>query len=258
MIEARPLTGWGEDTTGLVYGQFLSGDWAPQVDRAHSGPLDVAATEGLLGLAALGWVLIVWLLGVWRRRFSPSVAPLAAACIGYSVWVAFNFDWAPATAGFWLLAGTAWSAVRADKSQGETAVEPAQRARGIALRSLVAVGLAAAVVGVGVMPLLADIWYAGGRPDLSVAAAPLQGRYHWVYGARLVAGGSPSRGLGEMQLAARLGESDPQLYVDIGDAELGLGRPADAQAAYKMALKIDPFYRPARQRLAGNGLPASA
>ena len=90
MIEARPLTGWGEDTTGLVFGQFLSGDWAPQVDRAHSGPLDVAATEGLLGLAALGWVLIIWLLGAWRQRFSPSVAPLAAACIGYSVWVAFN------------------------------------------------------------------------------------------------------------------------------------------------------------------------
>ena len=57
MIAARPLTGWGEDATGLVYGRFLSGDWAPEVDRAHSGPLDIAATQGLIGLAALGWVL---------------------------------------------------------------------------------------------------------------------------------------------------------------------------------------------------------
>jgi hypothetical protein len=257
MIEARPLTGWGEDATGLVFGRYLSGDWAPQVDRAHSGPLDVAATEGLLGLAALGWVLVVWLQGAWRRRFSPSVAPLAAACIGYSVWVAFNFDWAPATAGFWLLAGTAWSAVRAAEAKGESAVEPARGARERAVRSLAAVGLAVAVVGLGVMPVLADIWYFGGRPGLSVAAAPLQGRYHWVYGASLVAGGSPSRGLGEMELAARLGESDPQLYVDIGDAQQGLGRTADARAAYEMALNIDPFYKPARRRLAGMGLPPS-
>ena len=90
-----------------------------------------------------------------------------------------------------------------------------------------------------------------------MAADPLQGRYHWVYGASLLAGGSPSRGLAEMQVAGRLGESDPHLYVDIGDAQQGLGRTADARASYEMALKIDPFYRPARQRLAGKGLPAS-
>jgi O-antigen ligase len=257
MIEARPLTGWGEDTTGLVYGQFLSGDWAPEVDRAHSGPLDVAATQGLLGLAALSWLLITWLRGVWRQRFSPSVASLAAACIGYSVWVAFNFDWAPATAAFWLLAGTAWSAVRAAESKGGSQGDAAGTAQGIAARLLAAVALAGAVAWLAVMPVLADIWYFGGRLDLSVAADPWQGRYHWQYGAGLLASGSPSRGLSEMQLAARLGESDPQLYVDIGDAEQGLGRTADAQAAYKAALKIDPFYKPARQRLAGKGVPTS-
>ena len=100
MIAARPITGWGEDATGLVYGRFLTGDWAPQVDRAHSGPLDVAATQGLLGLAALTWVLVTFLRGALRRRFTGSVAPLAAACIGYSIWVLFNFDWAPATGAF--------------------------------------------------------------------------------------------------------------------------------------------------------------
>ena len=39
--------------------------------------------------------------------------------------------------------------------------------------------------------------------------------------------------------------------------ELTLTRTGDARAAYEMALKIDPFYRPARQRLAGKGVPAS-
>ena len=69
--------------------------------------------------------------------------------------------------------------------------------------------------------------------------------------------GFATRGLNEMLLAAQLGESDPQLYVDVGDAEQGLGRSADAHAAYQTALKIDPYFVPARQRLAGKGVPAS-
>jgi hypothetical protein len=259
MIAARPLTGWGEDTTGLVYGRFLTGDWSPEVDRAHSGPLDIAATEGLAGLAALGWVLVTWLRGVWRRRFAGSVAMLAAACIGYSVWVLFNFDWAPATAAFWLLAGVAWSGVRAAEAGRESPADGAGELgnRSRALRSLTAVGLALACVWFGPMPVLADVWYHGSRLDLAVVADPLQGRYHWVLGSGLVAVGSASRGLDEMMLAARLGESDPQLYVDIGDTQQGLGRAAYARAAYRMALSIDPFYAPARKRLAGLGVPPS-
>lgn len=259
MIAARPLTGWGEDATGLVYGQFLSGDWSPEVDRAHSGPLDIAATEGLVGLAALGWVLITLLRGAWRWRFVGSVGPLVAAGIGYTVWVLFNFDWAPATGAFWLLAGTAWSGVRAAEqgvgahAAGEGHSAPAWRV----LRAVGALGLAVAVAWLGVMPVVADISYYYNRLDLAVAADPLQGRYRWLLGEGLVASGSATRGLNEMLAAARLGESDPQLYVDIGDAERGLGRTADANVAYRMALKIDPYFVPAQKRLAGQGVPAS-
>jgi Flp pilus assembly protein TadD len=109
----------------------------------------------------------------------------------------------------------------------------------------------------GAMPVLADAWYFRGRLDLAVVADPLQGRYHWDYGKSLAAIGLASRGLDEILLAARLGESNPQLYVDIGDAESGLGRPADARAAYRMAVEIDPYFITARQRLAGIGVPAS-
>jgi O-antigen ligase len=280
MIAARPLTGWGEDATGLVYGRFLSGDWSPEVDRAHSGPLDIAATEGILGLAALAWVLLTLLRGLWRWRFVESVGPLAAACIGYSVWVLFNFDWVPATGAFWLLAGTAWSAVRAADgalaaSPGQTGFEShsARLGPAVALRgregarlapnvrfmgSIGALALTGAVVWFGAMPVLADIWSFQNRSDLSVVVDPLQGRYHWVLGQNLISIGSTSRGLDQMQLAGKLGESDPRLYVDIGDAEQRLGRSADARAAYRMALTIDPFYRPAKDRLAGIGVPASS
>jgi O-antigen ligase len=270
MIAARPLIGWGEDATGLVYGRFLTGDWSPEVDRAHSGPLDVAATQGILGLGALAWVLVTLFRRLWRWRFFESVGPLAAACIGYSVWVLFNFDWVPAAGAFWLLAGTAWSAVRLAETTTTTA--PSHSARlgateplpsldsarlGPKLRFAGAIGLAVAVVGLGLMPLLADVWYYQSRSDLSVIVDPFQGRYHWVLGQSLISSGSTSRGLDQMKLAGKLGESDPQLYVDIGDAEQRLGRSADARAAYRMALTIDPFYRPAKDRLAGIGVPAS-
>ena len=277
MIAARPLTGWGEDATGLVYGRFLSGDWAPEVDRAHSGPLDLAATQGVIGLVALAWVLVTLSRGFWRWRFAGSIGPLAAACLGYTTWVLFNFDWAPATGVFWLLAGTAWSGVRAAES--ETPPIPATTRSGshsgrlglkVAFRGLAgarwaptvrfaratgAAALAAGVIWLGAMPVLADVWYYQSRLDLSVIVDPLQGRYHWVLGQGLVAMGSTSRGLTQLQLAARLGESDPQLYVDLGDADQRLGRTADAQAAYRMAVLIDPYFRPARDRLAGKGVP---
>jgi O-antigen ligase len=258
MIAARPLTGWGEDATGIVYGRFLSGDWAPEVDRAHSGPLDIAATQGVIGLVALAWVLLTLARGTWRRRFAGSVGPPAAACVGYTVWVLFNFDWAPATGMFWLLAGTAWSGVRA--ADGETPPEHSAPlgSKGLIARSGGAAVLVAGVIWLGVMPVLADVWYYQSRLDLSVIVDPLQGRYHWQLGQQLVAAGSTSRGQTQLQLAARLGESDPQLYVDLGDADQRLGRTADAQNAYRMAVLIDPYFKPARDRLAGKGVPAPA
>jgi Flp pilus assembly protein TadD len=106
--------------------------------------------------------------------------------------------------------------------------------------------------------VLADVWYYQSRLDLSVIVDPLQGRYHWVLGQGLVATGSTSRALTQLQLAARLGESDPQLYVDLGDADQRLGRTTEAEAAYRMSVLIDPYFKPARDRLAGKGVPPPA
>jgi O-antigen ligase len=179
MISARPLTGWGEDATGLAFGRFLSGDWSPGVtfDRVHAGPLDVAATQGLLGLATLGLVLVILFWGAWRWRFAADVGALTAACAGYTLWVLFNFDWAPATGAFWLLAGTAWSSVRAAESAELNSVSEAQAQHGPALwRTGVAVVLALLAIGLGAFPLLADAWYRQGRVELSVIVDPLQAR----------------------------------------------------------------------------------
>jgi O-antigen ligase len=255
LIAARPLTGWGEDATGLTFGHFLSGDWSTGVsfDRIHSGLLDTAAMQGLLGVAAIGLVLLILFRYAWRARFGAEVGALAAACIGYTVWVLFNFDWAPATGAFWLLAGTAWSAVRSfevDQVGPAAAPPPAVPAP---WRAGVAIVLALVAVGLGALPLLADTWYLQGRAELAVRIDPLQARYHWALGQGLVAQGSRAQGVEEMRRAADLGESEPGLFLELGDAEAQLGRFADARADYRRALQIDPYYSPASQRLAALG-----
>ena len=256
MIAARPLTGWGEDSTGLAFGQFLTGDWSPGItfDRIHSGLLDTAAMQGLVGVAAIAVILVILFRGAWRTRFASEVGALAAACVGYTVWVLFNFDWAPATGAFWLLAGTAWSAVRAAEIEQVTpaVVAPATRIPE-AWRSSAAVVMALAAIGLGVLPLLADTWYLQGRADLAVRIDPLQARYHWALGQALVAHGSASQGVDEMTRAADLGETEPGLYVELGDAEAQLGRVTSARRDYQRALQIDPYYSPATQRLASMG-----
>lgn len=248
MFLARPLTGWGEDTTGLAFGQFLSHNYAQLVtfDRVHSGPLDIAVTEGVIGLAALALVLAVLVYGAWKAGFPGDSGPLVAAMAGYTVWVLFNFDWVPATGAFWLLAGTAWSWVRAG--------EGAEGVRSVSWqRSAGAVALALAAIALAVAPMLADVWYYEGRADLSVKADPVQSRYHWSLGDALAAQGRPEQGAAELRLAAALGETEPGLYVDLGDLEAKLGHVAEARAAYRRALFIDPYYTPASARLAALG-----
>jgi len=244
MVAARPLTGWGEDATGLSFGRFLSQDYASLVtfDRIHSGPLDVAATQGVLGLAALGWVLFVVFRTAWRSRSQPYVAGLSAALVGFSVWVAFNFDWSPATGMFWLLAGALWSAVtRPSPLAGEggpAAQRPGRMGANLWQPALAAVLVLAATV-FAVCPVLADVWYLKGRADLSVKVDPLQAHYYWALGS-----------IEELRRAAALGETEPGFYVTLGDRELQLGNRAKAQSAYQRALEIDPYYTPATQRLA--------
>jgi len=240
MIAARPLTGWGEDATGLSFGHFLSQDYASLVtfDRIHSGPLDVAATQGILGLAALGLILVVLSRGAWSRRLNRDAAALGAALVGYTVWVLFNFDWAPATGVFWLLAGTLWSATGVGETLSPRGEGPHLRGvRGISATILVLVAVAFAV-----LPVLADTWYLKGRADLAVRVDPLQAQYHWAIGT-----------VEELRKAADLGETEPDLYVQLGDREAQLGNRAAARRDYQRALEIDPYFTPAAERLAALG-----
>jgi O-Antigen ligase len=261
MIAARPITGWGEDSTGLAFGQFLRSDYAGLVtfDRVHSGPLEIAATQGILGLAALAWVAVEIGLTAWRGREALNVPGLAGALAGYSVWVFFNFDWAPATGAFWLLAGALWSSSSLPRSsrgplaegEGGVAERAAPGRRGASTpRAALAAALAVVATVLAVFPVLADIWYLKGRADLAVRVDPLQAQYHWSLGQGLVANQDLRGGVAELARAADLGETEPSLYVELGDRQAQLGDLDAARSAYRRALAIDPYYTPARQRLA--------
>jgi len=267
MVATRPITGWGEEATGLVFGGFLSGDWSPGVtfDRAHSGVLDLGATQGLLGLGATGWLLLVVGRGMWANRFATSeavirrrlissvpVAAVASALVAYTVWVLFNFDWSPVTGVFWLLAGTGWSMAHATDPDAARAT-PAWTALATAERLAGAAALVAVTLAFAVLPVLAEAWYANGRPDLAIRVDPLQAQYRRALGEALIQQGSNSDGLEQLRLAASLGETDPALYVELGDAELAAGNIDDARADYRRALQIDPYWAPAKRRLSGQG-----
>jgi hypothetical protein len=261
VVAARPLTGWGEDSFGVVFGRFQTGDWSPgqSFDRAHSMPLDLAASQGLLGLAACSWFfLLVW-RGLWRQ---PQVSGLAGAMAAYLAWSLLNFDWAPASGVFWALAGVAWAAAgglsprqkpanSAGPDEGEARLAPttpspsAGEGRGGKDRLPTgwwrpALASAAALVALAlVVPVqIADVVYFLGQPDRAAALDPLQPHYQAAIGD-----------LAGLQQAAALNDPSPTTYVSLGDVLRAARQPQEARAAYRRALEIYPFERDARQRL---------
>jgi hypothetical protein len=243
VVAARPLTGWGEDSFGVVFGRFQTGDWSPgqSFDRAHSMPLDLAASQGLLGLAACSWFFWVVWRGLWRQ---PQVGGLAGAMAAYLAWSLLNFDWAPATGPFWALAGAAWAAAggwspkqepatSAHLDEGEARLAPTGW-----WRPVVALAAGLVALALAVPAQVADVVYFRGQPDRAAALDPLQPHYQAAVGD-----------LGGLQRAAALNDPDPTTYVSLGDRLRAAGQPQEAQAAYRHALETYPFDRDARQRL---------
>ncbi|MDQ6790943.1 MAG: O-antigen ligase family protein [Candidatus Dormibacteraeota bacterium] len=226
VVAARPLVGWGEDTLGLVFGRYQTQDWEPgdSFDRAHSLPLDLAAAQGFLGLAACTWLFVTWWWGVLRR---PELLGFAGAAAAYLAWAMLNFDWAPVTAAFWLLAGAAWPG----RGNGVH--------RAIVWRGALAAAALVAALSLALPALLADIHFYGGRPAQAAVADPLQPRY------RAAAGG-----LDNLRAAARLNDPQPDVYTSLGDAEAAAGHQQAAGNAYRRALQLYPFYSEARRKLA--------
>lgn len=257
---ARPLTGWGEDATGLVFGRFQSQNWEPgnTFDRIHDQPLDLLVAQGVLGFAACAWF---WLTVAWTSTRAIAVGRAGAGELGlgsllgalaaYTAWSLLNFDWAPATAPFWLLGGIAWAEARARTSAISPASPPVAPETGPRVPLAVAGGLLAlAGIVLAIGPLAADRAYYTGDNRRATSLDPLQAQYHRALGETL---GRTPAGLQELERARDLGEYDYQFLIELGDVAVALNRRAEARAAYEQAEQIYRYDGTAADRLKALG-----
>ena len=259
LVADRPLTGYGPDSFGMVYPHFRTGDWAPgfTIDKAHSEVLQIAATQGLVGVASYLWIVAASTLAFWRGRRNHGAAAAFGGVVAYQLWAQVNFSWVPAALPYWLFLAAAvciWAV-----ELPEVRVGRLPRLRAIA----VAVPVGLALIGLGVISggreWSADHDFqaaldAEARGDLGSARAslatarslaPEESQYAFEAGRVDLR----SNELGDARWhmaneafsdAARLGTYYSAVYYDLALSDIQLGRRADAIAALHKALELNP------------------
>ena len=259
LIASQPLFGYGPDNFGLVFPRFEATDLHQQWDKAHAETLQVAATQGLVGLAAYLLIVAAFMRAFWRGRRNVGGFALFAGWLGYTATLQVNFSALAAAFPFWLFAAAAmeiWGATRNVAVIAWTSGRPAAAAA-----SIVTFVLALAVVGTG-LPFLADARvleavsadFAGRNRD---ALAPAQeARRLWpresVYAVEV---GNLAFERQDWALArdayddaTALGTYNPLVYRNLALADRSLGRVAEGKEAARKAVELNRF-DPANQAL---------
>ncbi len=109
LIASRPLLGYGPDNFGLVFPAFQTGSWSrlSLIDESHSEVLQIAATQGFVGLAAFAWLCIAFVRLWWKGRQKMLAGGVLGACVGYLLTLLVNFSTVPAALPFWIFLGAA-------------------------------------------------------------------------------------------------------------------------------------------------------
>jgi cytochrome c-type biogenesis protein CcmH/NrfG len=283
VIAERPLLGSGPDTQRIVLPRGIDDRFERKHgsvelhDRAHDLVLDTAVTTGLVGVAALGWLLTSMGLDIRRRLGNEVVGrAIAAGLVGYLVHLLFAFGDATLDPIAWLLAGllvaglpqptreAASDAGVAATPDGATAAEG--RDRSIPLVGALAV-LCVAALAWGLGALIADHRLADAvRADelgdrtaaldqLASARAVAPGRLDLSQvrgrvGERLLRAGSPASGrldpstdeAGRARLVAdALVDLDRAEAIAAGDPEVLTDRAAVLDAAGRHEEARDAF-----------------
>ena len=265
LVASRPITGYGPDTFGLVYPKFQTGDWTPGFlnDKAHADILQVAATQGLVGVAAYLWVIVAFTRAFWQGRGVPGAVAVFAGWTAYQIPTQVNFSFLPAALPFWIFSAaavTVWGEGVA--FTGRSRQLP--RLVSIPIGAILTLALIA-LVGPGIArPYDADAHFLSGltaetegrlaeaRVELSQARAlsPEQSAY-------AVEAGDLALGLDQngttasdadwqsareaYEDAARLGTFSPSAFRNLALADHALGRSREAVAAARRAVELDRF-----------------
>jgi O-antigen ligase len=260
LIASRPVFGYGPDNVGLVFPLFQTGNWAPlpgglaqPIDKAHAETLQVAATQGLVGLGAYAFMIVAFIRAFWKGRRNPVAVPMFAAWVGYQVTLQLNFSAPPAAMPFWIFAGAAiemWTPPRRIVSLPLPRWRVAVGAGAVMIALLVAVGTAWIV-----LPYIADARLLRAvRADFSghpEQAAPLakQARDLWpresVYAVEVgnlaFERGDWAAARSAYMDASQLGTYNPAVYRNLALSDQHLGRLDEAHAAARKAVELDRF-----------------
>jgi len=255
LIASRPLVGYGPDNFGLVFPTFQTGSWSrlSLIDESHSELLQIAATQGILGLAAFTWLCIAFVRLWWKGRKQMLASGVLGACVGYLLTLLVNFSAVPAALPFWIFLGAGAAMLQGDAETRAPAHTP-HHGRPL---SLVAGLLAAAllsVVAIG-LPEVADArlhdsltaFAAGDRGRAASFAAdarrlqPQQQLYAATAGNFAMADADWTAAREAYMTAAKLGSFDPSVFRQLAIADDHLGLHAEAVVAAKRSVELNRF-----------------
>jgi O-antigen ligase len=268
LVSSRPLFGYGPDNFGLVYPYFQGGKWEVagsgfelQIDKAHAEMLQVAATQGLVGLAAYLVVLGAFVRSFWRSRRDNLAVALFAGWAGYQVTVQLNFTALGAAFPFWVMAAAAVEIWEHPTAHAAIPI-PSIRGLRVAIGTMSALALSAvAVAGVG-FPFVSDYKlreavdadFAGRAAMASFSAAmartlaPFESVYAVEVGNIAFERGDWAPARSAYRSAADLGTYNPRVFRNLALADRNLGLTDEALTAAQQAVVLDRF-DPANQAL---------
>ena len=255
LIAGRPMVGYGPDTFGLIYPRFQSGNWGnyAQFDKAHSEVLQVAATQGVIGVAIYLWLLASFVRAFWRGARPPAAWGLLAGWIGYQVVLQFNFTALSAALPLWILTAAAVVIYMNGEARG---VGITRTPHLIKFGSVaVAAGLVLLAIPALAMPYLADMRLmqavdqdiAGNRVAAGAIAAearrfaPQESVYAVEVGNIAYERQDWATVEEAYSAAAMLGSFDPRMFRSLAIAEQQLGKMDQARAAARAAVYLNRF-----------------
>jgi O-antigen ligase len=256
VIASRPILGYGPDSFGLAFPRYNAVYYHEPIDKAHAETLQIAATQGLIGLAAYLWLLAAFATAVWRGRKAPVAYAVLGAFLGYQATLQVNFTALGSAFPFWIFAAAAMHRCSAVWISSPVRVPDAGL---VPLQLGVALLAALAVIGVA-FPLIADARLlnaveadrAGRAAEARNAAgqalflAPRESVYAVEVGHIAFEQDEWATARANYVLAAQLGTYNPLVYRNLAFADRNLGLLSEARAAALAAYELNR-YDPANQ-----------
>ncbi len=250
-LASRPVVGVGLEGYRGAFPSHVSSDYVRAygrdtvTDRAHSGPLDMGVSTGLVGAAA--WLAAaVWLtIRAWRvsRIGGPVVTGMAAGVVALIAQELFLFPTVEVGVGGWAVAGMV---VASDPSGDRVRLRPSAAAQ-VAMVVVAVAALVAGAADIGADHRAATAMATG---DLDTADGarrlrPDSFRYALVAADVAIRAGSPTAADDRLDAAWRLSPGDPALrlararvvHTMVASGEVAAGQ---AVAELEVAVGEDP------------------